>query len=144
MIAVKYYGSNDLGVPEGWPKTCIEGIESLPDGFDRLFNTVHDYDVYRNNLNYSPPEIVNKVVPEKVEAWKARYILNQTGWDIKIKDFINGLPEPKKSILAAAWNFNSDFKRSELLGIAPYIEGMTGDTVDDLMIEADKLNLDIF
>lgn len=38
MRAVRFYGANDVGLPEAWPSECRVGVEVLPAGFDALMS----------------------------------------------------------------------------------------------------------
>lgn len=134
-LAVKLYGNeNAQGIPALWPAEVLPDVESLPAGYDQLFESVEDYKAYRAQHQaeydaWAAAQVTATPVPQSVTPWQMRRALNQLGLRAMVEAAVAAGDQDAKD----GWDYALEIRRDNplLAGMAQAL-GMTGAQLDDL------------
>lgn len=82
------------------------------------------------------------IIPEKVAAYRVKFVAGQYGLSAAIDAFIDALPADMKELAHAAWNYGTDILRSSIM-LSEFCNATGTDTeiIDSIFIDAFNLNI---
>ena len=132
-LAVKLYGQNPQGIPSEWPKEIKQDVETLPIGYDLLFESWDALNAYRSEHQaaYEAWEVAQTVapVPQSVTPWQMRRALNQLGLRAMVEAAVAAGDQDAKD----GWDYALEIRRDNplLAGMGAAL-GMTDAQLDGL------------
>lgn len=120
-LAVKLYGQNPQGIPVEWPKEIKQDVDTMPAGYDLLFESWDALNAYRavHQASYDRWEAAQTVapVPQSVTPWQMRRALNQLGLRAMVEEAVAKGDQDVKD----GWEFALEIKRDN-----PLLAAMAG------------------
>lgn len=134
-LAVKLYGEgNAQSIPAAWPSEVLPDVESLPSGYDLLFESVAEYEAYRAMHQtaydaWAAAQVASTPVPQSVTPWQMRRALNQLGLRAMVEAAVAAGDQDARD----GWEFALEIRRDNplLAGMGAAL-GMTDAQLDDL------------
>jgi len=110
---------------------------------DNLVKPYFNFDTrtfYEGATQQEIDEANKSIVPDEVQLWRLRTILNLMNLIATIENALDQLPEPNKTAAKNVWNYGTTVERnSQTVLLLQSVLGLTDAQTDDIFIQAQNI-----